>query len=77
MSFPESVITSMEITTAGRAHDGHCRKSHRLEKGMRRLTIKRGGEEHHYCLVCARVFLAEGVARLQGLLAEIDGLTGR
>jgi hypothetical protein len=67
----------MEITTAGRAHDGHCSKKHRLEKGMRRLTIKEGSEEQHYCLSCARVFLGDGLDRLERLLAEVNGLTGR
>lgn len=70
MPRPKSLIVSMEITAAGRAHN--CRQSgnHRIEKGMKRLTIKSDGDEHHYCLACAKTFLAKDIERLQALLAE-------
>jgi hypothetical protein len=72
MARPRSLILSMEITAAGRAHN--CRQSdnHRIEKGMKRLTIKSDGEEHHYCLACAKTFLAKDIDRLQALLTEAD-----
>jgi hypothetical protein len=70
MPRPRSLILSMEITTAGRAHN--CRQSdkHRIEKGTRRLTVKSDGDEHHYCLACATTFLAKDAERLQLLLAQ-------
>lgn len=73
MPRPRSLIVSMEITTAGRAHN--CRQSdrHRIEKGMKRLTIKSDGDAHHYCLACARSFLAKDLERMQVFLAEIEG----
>jgi hypothetical protein len=76
MPRPGSLIASMEITTAGRGHN--CRQSdtHRLEKGMPRLTIKSDGDEHHYCLACAIAFLTKDVERLQALLAETKARAG-
>lgn len=73
MARPRSLILSMEITAAGRAHN--CRQSddHRIEKGMKRLTIKSDGDEHHYCLACAKTFLVKDIDRLQALLTEADG----
>jgi hypothetical protein len=44
----------MEWTHAGRAHDCRNNKDHRIEKGQRRLTINSDGDEHHYCVPCAR-----------------------
>lgn len=71
MPRPKSVVISMEITMVGRAHD--CRNGrHRLEKGMRRLTIKENGDERHYCLSCAKIFLKQGIERLQGSLAKVE-----
>jgi len=72
MARPRSLIVSMEITEAGRGHN--CRQSsqHRIEKGMRRLTIKSDGDSHHYCLACAKSFLARDVERLRSLLAEVE-----
>lgn len=74
MARPRSLIVSMEITVAGRAHN--CRQSdrHRIERGMKRLTVKSDGDPHHYCLVCARTFLAKDVERLQALRAEIEAI---
>jgi hypothetical protein len=70
-----SLIVSMEITTVGRAHDCRYNKNHRLEKGDRRLTVRADGDEHHYCLACAKTFLAKDVERLRTVLAEVEALT--
>jgi hypothetical protein len=64
----------MEVTTAGRAHDCRYNKRHRILKGVRRLTIKIDGDEHHYCLTCAKVFMAASTARLAAISAEVDAL---
>ena len=72
----KSLIVSMEIRTAGRAHDCRYNKNHHFAKGDRLLMVRSDGEEHHYCLVCARVFLLQGVERLRALLAEVEGLIG-
>lgn len=75
MARPKSLIVSMEITAAGRAHDCRYNKNHHFEKGDRRLTVRSDGEEHHYCLACAKVFLARDVERLRAFLAEVEALT--
>lgn len=71
MARPRSLIVSMEITTAARAHN--CRQSerHRIERDMKRLTIKSDGNAHHYCLACAHSFFVRDLDRMQSILAEI------
>ena len=69
MARPKSLIVSMEWTVAGRAHDCRNNKSHRLEKGDRRLTIKEDGDDLHYCMSCAKVFLTNDIKRLQEFFA--------
>jgi hypothetical protein len=64
----------MEWTQAGRAHDCRYNKNHRLEKGQRRLTIKSDGDKHHYCVACAKTFLAADIKRLQILLQQADAV---
>ena len=68
MPRPISLIVSMEWTQAGRGHDCRNNKNHRIEKGQRRLTIKSDGDEHHYCVACAKIFLVAGIERLQAIL---------
>ena len=72
MPRPRSLIASMDWTHAARAHDCRHNKNHRLEKGDRRLTIKSDGDEHHYCVACAKTFLAADIKRLQTLLEQAD-----
>lgn len=71
----KSLLVSMEITTSGRAHDCRYNKNHRLVKGVKRLTIKSDGDEHHYCLACAKAFLTASTVKLAGLRAEVEALT--
>lgn len=68
----KSLIVSMAITSAGRAHNCRYNKKHRLEKGSKRLTIKSNGDEHHYCIACARIFLLKDIDRLNLLLADVN-----
>jgi hypothetical protein len=70
---PRSLIVSMEWTHAGRAHDCRYNKNHRLEKGQRRLTIKSDGDEHHYCVACAKTFLVADIKRMHAMLEQADG----
>lgn len=74
MARPKSLIVVMELTAAGRSHDCRFNKTHRIEKGVRRLTVRSDGDEHHYCLACAKGFLTKDVERLQAILNEVDGL---
>jgi hypothetical protein len=73
----KSLLYTLGLTTVGRAHDCRFNAKHRLEKGARRLTIKVDGDEHNYCLACARSFVMRDIGRLQELLAEIDGAEAR
>lgn len=70
----KSVVVSMEITVAERAHNCRFNDNHRISKGMSRLTIKEDRSELNYCLPCAKKFLAKGFARLTAVQAEVDAL---
>jgi hypothetical protein len=37
--------------------------------------VRADGDEHHYCLACAKTFLAKDVERLRTVLAEVEALT--
>ncbi|TRZ53142.1 hypothetical protein D4S03_02260 [bacterium] len=71
MPRPKSLLVSMEITVAGKAHNCRFNKGHRIEKGVSRLTVN---PDQHYCLPCARSFIAKDLQRLQSLLADVNRL---
>ena len=72
MPRPKSLIATMAWTFAGRAHACRNNKNHSLSKGERRLTITEDGDEHHYCIACAKSFLVKDIERLQVLLVQAD-----
>ena len=72
MARPKSLLVSMEITVAGRAHDCRYNSAHRIIKGDRRLTITDDGDKHHYCLMCAKRFMERDTVRLNNLLLNVS-----
>jgi len=70
----KSVLVGMEITVAGSSHNCRFNDSHRITKGMYRLTIKEDRAKLNYCLSCAKVFLASGLVRLQELERRVGQL---
>lgn len=72
MARPRSLIVSMEITVAGSSHNCRNNDSHRIAKGVKRLTINSDGDKHHYCLACAKGFLVKDAERLRSILAEVE-----
>ena len=74
MGRPKSLLVSMEITVAGKSHNCRFNDGHRIAMGDKRLTIKTDDGPHHYCLPCARTFLARDTERLRGLFSEIEAL---
>ena len=72
MGRAKSVLVSMEITVAGSSHNCRSNDGHRIKKGVKRLTIKEDGTPLHYCLPCARLFLKNGITRLQAMQRQVD-----
>lgn len=76
MPRPKSLIVSMEWTTVARAHPCRNNRAHLLAKGDPRLTIREDGDEKHYCVACARGFLAADVKRLADMLETAPPTSG-
>ena len=74
MPRPRSLIVSMTITNAGRAHSCRQDDGHKILKGDARLTIKSDGDDHHYCLACAQKFLEADIMNLRRLLGDVEAL---
>jgi len=74
MPYGKSLILNVAITTAGNSHNCRFNKSHRIMKGMKRLTVRVDGDNHNYCLGCGTRFLETDIGRLQTVLAEVKAL---
>lgn len=72
MPRPKSLLKTIDITTAGKAHNCKANKSHKIVKGDRRLTIKEGQSVSNYCLDCGRHFIGISMDNLKQISEEIS-----
>jgi hypothetical protein len=70
----ESLLVSMEFTTAKRAYKCDYNKDHPLEPGAACLAVRDAGGVQRYCVECARALLVRSAERLRWLLAGADHL---
>jgi ribosomal protein L37AE/L43A len=73
MARPKSIVSTARVEEAKKAHDCRFDKSHRLERGMLRLTVEEEGKELHYCAVCGRQIVKRDIERLSLLLGQLGG----
>ncbi|MDR6831409.1 hypothetical protein J2X48_005138 [Bosea sp. BE271] len=68
-----SLVTTVRIDVAQRAHDCQANGNHRLSKGDRRLGVKKDRSWDNYCLDCGRRILEGDAAKIASLLRAING----
>jgi hypothetical protein len=66
-----SLISTVEVSHAQRAHRCRHDKAHTLDKGDVRLTVMEEGRPFNYCASCSLVMVDEGIERLQRLKATL------
>jgi len=63
----KSLVTHVEIDTAGRAHNCQASAKHRIEKGDVRLKVKNGRSWDHYCVDCAKKIIGRDIEKLKAI----------
>ena len=63
----KSLITRVEVDTAGKAHNCQANARHRIEKGDVRLKVRNDRSWDHDCLACAKNIIGRDIEKLQGL----------
>lgn len=74
MGRAKSVLVAMAITEAGSSHNCRADDSHRIAKGVKRLTISEDRSKLNYCLPCAEKFVALGIQRLNEIQSNLTVL---
>ncbi len=69
----KSLTKTVYIDSASRAHNCRFNKRHRISRGDRRLVVKEGRTEIHYCVECAKRFLRTDICKLTDLLSFFEG----
>lgn len=65
----KSLIESVKIDVALRAHNCQANARHRVERGDIRLKVRNGRSWDHYCRECASKIITRDIARLTVLQA--------
>lgn len=72
MSSPKSLLIRAVIDEAQRAHSCQRNPRHRIERGHKRLKVRKGRSWDHYCMPCAMEMMAHNTARLQELARAVE-----
>ena len=63
----KSLVTHVEIDTAGKAHNCQASAKHRIEKGDVRLKVRNGRSWDHYCLDCSKKIIGRDIEKLKAI----------
>ncbi len=67
MPRPKSILQKVEIDIAQRAHNCQHNSRHRIQRGDKRLKIKKERSWEHYCCDCAKAIMGRDIKHLQNL----------
>jgi hypothetical protein len=67
----KTLLTTVEIDVAQRAHNCQGNPVHRLSKGDRRLAVKKERGWDYYCMDCAVKILERDREKIKGVLGAI------
>lgn len=63
----KSLVTHVEIDTAGKAHNCQASAKHRIEKGDMRLKVRNSRSWDHYCVDCAKKIIGRDMEKLKAI----------
>lgn len=69
---PQKKLTKrLLVDIALHSHGCHNNKNHQIIKGTKRLKVIEGRSEQHYCIECAKKFLATGIEELGKISSQL------
>jgi hypothetical protein len=69
----KSILVTVCVDEVGHAHDCQHNKRHRLERGNRRLKVRKDRSYEHFCVTCALQIIQRDVERLHLLAMQLRG----
>ena len=67
----KSLTKNISIDTALRSHKCRYNKNHQITAGTKRLKVKEGRSETHYCIDCAKRFLEVDINKLNEIFKQL------
>jgi hypothetical protein len=73
MAKPKSLLPSVVVDEAQRAHNCQHNAGHRLEHGDKRLRVRVERTHEHFCTTCALSIIERDIVKLQALRDQLLG----
>jgi len=73
MPRPKTILQSIEVDEAKRAHNCQHNAAHRLECGDKRLKVKNQRSCEHFCCACGLEIIARDMAKLKEIAEQLRG----
>jgi hypothetical protein len=70
----KSLVASIDIDQALRAHDCQANARHRIQGGDWRLKVRNGLGWNHYCMPCAKKIVQRDLEKLQKLAQRVTAI---
>ena len=67
----KSIVKNVTWDVALQSHKCKRNIKHTIAKGDRRLKVKEGRSESHYCMQCAETILKNGLSKVNTLIGDI------
>lgn len=71
MATQKKLTKRLLVDVAERSHGCHNNKTHQIRKGSKRLKVTEGRSAQHYCIECAKKFLATGIEELGNISSQL------
>ena len=69
----KSILLNARVDLVGKAHNCQHNRRHRLEKGHRRLKVRKDRSDEHFCVECALGIIDRDIEELQLLAQQLRG----
>ena len=70
----KSLLVRVEVDEAQRAHNCQANAAHRLQRGDKRLKVRKGRNWDHYCAACAALIIQRDITELQVLRPQFPAM---
>ncbi|MCI5218144.1 MAG: hypothetical protein D3914_02870 [Candidatus Electrothrix sp. LOE2] len=72
MPRPKSILKRIEVDVALKSHNCQHNRKHRIQRGDKRLKIRKDRSWERYCVDCAMKIIERDIEKLQECASELQ-----
>ena len=72
MPRPKSLLKRIEVDVALKSHNCQHNRNHRIQRGDKRLKVRKDRSWEHYCIECALESIERDIVALKRIASEVQ-----